>query len=58
MFQISDGHIRIRFDRREVSASALIADLSSRFEIQDVAVKDPEIEDVIRKLYREGDTVQ
>ena len=48
-----EDHIRIRFDRREISASKLIADLSNRYEIQDVAVKDPDIEDVIRKLYRD-----
>ena len=49
-----DDHVRIRFDRREVSASTLITDLSSRFEIRDVTVRDPDIEDVIRKLYRDG----
>ncbi len=54
VIETHDEHIRIRFDRREVSASALIADLSSRFEIHDVSVREPDIEDVIRKLYREG----
>lgn len=52
---MEDGVARIRFDRREVSASRLIADLSSRFEIQDVSVADPDIDTVIRKLYREGE---
>jgi ABC-2 type transport system ATP-binding protein len=54
VMQTSDGHLQIRFDRREVSASKLIADLSNRYEIRDITVKDPEIEDVIRKLYRDG----
>jgi ABC-2 type transport system ATP-binding protein len=48
------GRLRLRFDRRRISASKLIADLSDRFSIEDVTVTDPDIEDVIRNLYRQS----
>ena len=43
--------VRFRFDRRQISASALIADLAGRYGIEDVHVENPDIEAVIRKLY-------
>ncbi len=43
--------VRIRFARSQVSASALIADLSARYRVRDVSVQEPDIEDVIRTVY-------
>ena len=41
----------IRFARANVTASQLINELSKTYTIRDVRVKEPDIEDVIRKLY-------
>lgn len=46
-----DNVVRIRFQRSQVSASALIAELSARYRVRDVSVREPDIEDVIRTVY-------
>ncbi len=46
-----DRVVRIRFARSQVSASALISELSARYPVRDVSVQDPDIEDVIRTVY-------
>ena len=43
--------VRIRFARSQVSASALIAELSAHYRVRDVSVQEPDIEDVIRTVY-------
>ena len=39
------------FDRRELSASELIGQVSSQFQIQDLTVREPDIEATIRNIY-------
>jgi len=41
------------FDRRTVSASALIGRLSSRYRVHDLSVREPDIESTIRRIYEE-----
>ena len=50
-----DDLVWIRFVKERVSASELINQLSRQCNIRDVSVREPEIEDVIRKIYK-GDT--
>lgn len=45
------------FDRNEITAAALISELSSRLPIKDLSVKEPDIEEVVKKLY-EKDHIQ
>ena len=60
-FEVSGGTVveqkgprsTIRFDRSDQSASAIIQDLSARFNIQDLAVREPDIEGTIRRIYEE-----
>jgi ABC-2 type transport system ATP-binding protein len=40
------------FNRFETSPSTLIAHISSRFPIIDLAVEEPEIEEIVRTIYR------
>jgi ABC-2 type transport system ATP-binding protein len=48
-----DGRrVRLRFDRRRTSASALITELAGRFPIKDISVEEPEIEEIVRGLYQ------
>jgi ABC-2 type transport system ATP-binding protein len=46
--------VRLRFDRRELTAEALIRRVTERYEITDVAINEPEIEDIVRRIYLEG----
>jgi len=43
-----------RFGRGEVSASELIGRLSQRFRIEDLSVREPAIEDTVRRIYEQG----
>jgi len=44
----------LRFDRREVTASQLIARVSERYQVRDLAVEEPEIESIVARIYQEG----
>ena len=42
-----------RFGREDISASELISTLSARFRLRDLSVREPDIEDTIRRIYEE-----
>jgi ABC-2 type transport system ATP-binding protein len=42
---------RIAFDRRQLSAAALLAAVSATAEVADLSLHEPDIEDLVRKLY-------
>jgi ABC-2 type transport system ATP-binding protein len=46
--------VRLRFDRRLLTAEALIRRVTERYAITDVAINEPEIEDIVRHIYLEG----
>jgi ABC-2 type transport system ATP-binding protein len=48
-----DLHVVYRFDRDGVSASELIRRVSDSYRIQDLVVREPEIESVVRRIYEE-----
>ena len=49
-----DGlRVTYQFERQTISASALIGQLSTQFRIQDLAVREPDIEATIRRIYEE-----
>ena len=41
----------LRFRRENVSAAALIAAVAARAAVRDLAIQDPDIEDVVRRIY-------
>ncbi len=45
----------LRFDRRETTAADVIAQISAVAPIRDLAIEEPEIEDLIRRLYQRPD---
>ncbi|AEG58697.1 ABC transporter ATP-binding protein [Desulforamulus ruminis] len=44
----------LRFNRDEVTASQLIHQISQKYEIKDLTIKDPEIDVIIRHIYEKG----
>lgn len=48
-----DLRVTYQFERNELSASELIGRLSTRYRIQDLSVREPEIEATIRRIYEE-----
>lgn len=49
----NNGRVTYQFDRQETSASELIGRLSLKFRIQDLSVREPDIEMTIRRIYEE-----
>ncbi|KAA3662527.1 MAG: ATP-binding cassette domain-containing protein [Chloroflexi bacterium] len=49
-----NGRVTYQFDRQTISASELIGRLSNRYRIQDLAVREPDIEATIRRIYEES----
>ena len=47
---------RFRFDRRATSAEALIRRVTERYSVSDISIEEPELESIIRRIYREGYT--
>jgi len=51
----ADGPRRwLRFSRTEVTATDLIAAVTTRYRVQDISIEEPEIEEIIRRIYEEG----
>ncbi len=50
-----DGNrIWLAFDRDTISASEVIVQLTGRYEIQDLTISEPEIEEIVRRIYEMG----
>ncbi len=46
--------VEIVFDKEELSASKVMKNILDNYEILDFEVKEPDIEEVVKKIYREG----
>jgi ABC-2 type transport system ATP-binding protein len=44
----------LRFRRDTTTAAALIAEIAARYELRDLTVEEPAIEDIVRRIYVEG----
>ena len=49
-----DGHVEIVFDREIISASDLMREILSQYDVLDFQIKEPNIESVVKKVYNEG----
>ncbi|WP_280296310.1 ABC transporter ATP-binding protein, partial [Nocardia abscessus] len=45
---------RLAFDPEEITAAQLLAAVSDRAEVRDLSIEEPEIEDVVRRIYESG----
>jgi ABC-2 type transport system ATP-binding protein len=52
-----DGKAWLRFDPSAVAAHTLIAAVAARYPVSDLSIVEPELEDVIRQIYRERQVV-
>jgi ABC-2 type transport system ATP-binding protein len=44
----------LRFRRDDTTAAALIADIAARYDLRDLTLEEPAIEDIVRRIYVEG----
>jgi ABC-2 type transport system ATP-binding protein len=50
-----DGSVvRLRFNRHEVTAEALIRRVLDAYRISDIAIEEPDIDSIVRRIYTEG----
>jgi ABC-2 type transport system ATP-binding protein len=49
--RVEDGRVWLAFDPRVIPAAALIAEVSARYEVTDLALVEPDLEGVIRTMY-------
>src|SRR5712692_2876382 len=47
-------YVRLNFERDTIPAHELVAWLGARYQLRDVTFQEPEIEDVIRRIYEQG----
>lgn len=47
---------RFRFNRQHISASELITELAQQHRVRDISVEEPEIEEIVRKIYERSVT--
>ncbi|MFC7622928.1 ATP-binding cassette domain-containing protein [Microlunatus sp. GCM10028923] len=48
-----DGVVTLRFDPDQVGTPAVIASVTAAFEVQELSIVDPDLEDVVHRLYGE-----
>jgi ABC-2 type transport system ATP-binding protein len=46
--------VRLRFDRKTISADQLIRRVTERYSVSDVSIEEPDLESIIRRIYVEG----
>jgi ABC-type uncharacterized transport system ATPase subunit len=49
---------RFRFDRRTTSVEQLIRRVADRYCVSDISIEEPELESIIRRIYRDGYVVE
>ena len=49
-----ENRIWLAFDRDTLPASEVISQLAARYEIQDLTISEPEIEEIVRRIYKFG----
>ena len=45
---------RLDLDRRRVSPAAAVKEIVNRFDVADLSIEEPQIEEVVKRIYREG----
>ncbi len=51
----ADGPRRwLRFDRERISAAELIGQVIARYRVRDLTIEEPQIEEIVRRIYTEG----
>ena len=52
--EVGSHRYRMDIDRRAVSPAAAVKEIVNRFDVADLSIEEPEIEEVVRRIYREG----
>ncbi len=45
---------RVDIDRRALSPATAVKEIVNRFDVADLSIEEPQIEDVVKRIYKEG----
>jgi viologen exporter family transport system ATP-binding protein len=54
IFEVGSHRYRMDVDRRSVSPAAAVKEIVNRFDVADLSIEEPQIEEVVKRIYREG----
>ena len=54
--EIASHRYQVDIDRRLMSPASAIKEIVNRFDVADISIEEPQIEDVVKRIYREGIT--
>jgi ABC-type uncharacterized transport system ATPase subunit len=52
--EIGSHRYAIDIDRRTISAASAVKEIVNRFDVADLSIEEPQIEEVVKRIYREG----
>jgi ABC-2 type transport system ATP-binding protein len=52
--EVGSHRYRLDIDRRTTSPAAAVKEIVNRFDVADIAIEEPQIEDVVKRIYVEG----
>jgi len=52
--EVASHRYRLDIDRRTTSPAAAVKEIVNRFDVADIAIEEPQIEDVVKRIYVEG----
>ncbi len=52
--EVATNRFRLDLDRREISPATAVKEIVNRFEVADLTIEEPEIEEVVKRIYQEG----
>jgi ABC-2 type transport system ATP-binding protein len=52
--EIGSHRYRVDVDRRSLSPAAAVKEIINRFDVADISIEEPQIEDVVKRIYLEG----
>ena len=52
--EVGSHRYRVDIDRRSLSPATAVKEIMNRFEVVDISIEEPQIEEVVKRIYREG----
>jgi len=52
--EIGSHRYAVEVDRRAISAASVVKEIVNRFDVADLSIQEPQIEEVVKRIYREG----
>jgi ABC-2 type transport system ATP-binding protein len=52
--EVGSHRYRVDIDRRQLSPASAVKEIVNRFDVADLSIEEPQIEEVVKRIYREG----